>query len=80
LEVIASIINGGIADGVFKAGNDPILIHSMMMGTFMNFQMNQVFLQDQLGIADDDGYGQYIETTLTEFIQKTIKALLTYEK
>lgn len=80
LEVIASIINTGIAEGVFKSGHHPVLIHSMMMGTFMNFQMNQVFLQDQLGIADDDGYGRYIETTLTEFIQKTIKALLTYEK
>ncbi|MNG81499.1 hypothetical protein D3C79_401510 [compost metagenome] len=80
LDVITSIINSGIAEGVFKAGNDPILIHSMMMGTFMNFQMNQAFLQDQLGIADDDGYGKYIETTLTQFIQKTIKALLTYEK
>ncbi|MNN30566.1 hypothetical protein D3C81_1442180 [compost metagenome] len=80
LDVITSIINSGIAEGVFKTGNDPILIHSMMMGTFMNFQMNQVFLQDQLGIADDDGYGKYIETTLTQFIQKTIKALLTYEK
>lgn len=80
LEVITSIIDSGIKEGVFQVGNDPILIHSMMMGTFMNFQMNQVFLQEQLGIADDDGYGEYIQKTLTEFIQKTIKALLTYEK
>lgn len=80
LEVITSIIDSGIKEGVFQVGNDPILIHSMMMGTFMNFQMNQVFLQEQLGIADDDGYGEYIQKTVTEFIQKTIKALLTYEK
>lgn len=80
LEVITSIIETGLEQGVFQVGNDPILIHSMMMGTFMNFQMNQVFLQEQLGIADDEGYGEYIQNTLTEFIQKTIKALLTYEK
>lgn len=80
LEVISSVINEGIEQGVFKAGYDPILIHSMMMGTFMNFQMNHRFLQDQLRIDNDSAYAHYIETTLTEFIQKTIKALLTYEK
>ncbi|MDR2270043.1 MAG: TetR family transcriptional regulator [Sphingobacterium sp.] len=80
LEVISSVINDGVAQGVFKAGYDPILIHSMMMGTFMNFQMNHRFLQDQLRIDNDAEYANYIETTLTEFIQKTIKALLTYEK
>ncbi len=51
-----------------------------MMGTFMNFQMNHCFLQDQLHIDNDEEYANYIETTLTEFIQTTIKALLTYEK
>ena len=80
LEVISSVINEGVAQGVFKGGNDPILIHSMMMGTFMNFQMNYSFLQEQLRIASDTEYARYIETTLTQFIQKTIKALLTYEK
>ncbi|WP_293906522.1 MULTISPECIES: TetR/AcrR family transcriptional regulator [unclassified Sphingobacterium] len=80
LEVISSVINEGVKQGVFKAGYDPILIHSMMMGTFMNFQMNHCFLQDQLHIDNDEEYANYIETTLTEFIQKTIKALLTYEK
>jgi len=80
LEVISSVINEGVQQGVFKAGYDPILIHSMMMGTFMNFQMNHCFLQDQLHIDNDEEYANYIETTLTEFIQKTIKALLTYEK
>ncbi|WP_312333539.1 TetR family transcriptional regulator [Sphingobacterium sp.] len=80
LEVISSVINEGVKQGVFKDGYDPILIHSMMMGTFMNFQMNHCFLQDQLHIDNDEEYANYIETTLTEFIQKTIKALLTYEK
>ncbi|GAA0883806.1 TetR family transcriptional regulator [Sphingobacterium siyangense subsp. cladoniae] len=80
LEVISSVINAGVEQGVFKAGYDPILIHSMMMGVFMNFQMNHCFLQDQLHIDNDEDYANYIETTLTEFIQKTIKALLTYEK
>lgn len=79
LNTITTIINEGIAKGVFSANNNPTLIHSMMMGTFMNFQMNQVFLQEQLGIESDDDYGIYIETTLTHFIQTTIKALLTYE-
>ncbi|MGE8429227.1 MAG: TetR/AcrR family transcriptional regulator [Sphingobacterium sp.] len=80
LEVISSVINEGVKQGVFKDGYDPILIHSMMMGTFMNFQMNHCFLQDQLHIDNDEEYANYIETTLTEFIQTTIKALLTYEK
>ncbi|HAT92262.1 MAG TPA: TetR/AcrR family transcriptional regulator [Sphingobacterium sp.] len=80
LEVISSVINEGVEQGVFKGGYDPILIHSMMMGTFMNFQMNHCFLQDQLHIDNDEEYANYIETTLAEFIQTTIKALLTYEK
>jgi hypothetical protein len=42
--------------------------------------MNYSFLREQLQIDSDEEYAAYIETTLTEFIQKTIKALLTYEK
>lgn len=80
LDVVRSVIDEGIEKGCFKPGNPIELIYAVMMGAFMNFQMNQSFLKAQLNIDSDQAYSHYIETTLSQFIQKTIKALLTYEK
>ncbi|UIR57128.1 TetR family transcriptional regulator [Sphingobacterium sp. SRCM116780] len=79
LRVISEIIQKGIAGGEFREGNDPVLIHATMMGTFMNFQMNKTFLKSELKITSDDVYTQYMESTLITHLQRTIKALLTYE-
>ncbi|MDH5827296.1 TetR family transcriptional regulator [Sphingobacterium faecium] len=78
LQVISSIIHRGIETGEFLSGNDPILIHATMMGTFMNFQMNKTFLKSQLNITTDEAYSKYMESTLVIHLQRTIKALLTY--
>ncbi|MNT84867.1 hypothetical protein D3C71_1903500 [compost metagenome] len=50
-----------------------------MMGTFMNFQMNRSFLKSELNITTDEEYSEYMESTLVTHLQRTIKALLTYE-
>jgi len=80
LEVISYVINKGIEEGVFNKDSNPILIHATMMGTFMNFQMNRPFLQDVLNFHTEKDYLSYIENELTDYIHKTIKALLTYEE
>lgn len=79
LDVVSTIIQRGIDSGEFLAGNDPILIHATMMGTFMNFQMNRSFLKSELNITTDEAYSKYMESTLVTHLQRTIKALLTYE-
>jgi AcrR family transcriptional regulator len=79
LNVISSILQKGVDAGEFRSGNDPILIHATMMGTFMNFQMNRSFLKSELNLTTDEEYSQYMESTLVTHLQRTIKALLTYE-
>ncbi len=80
LEVVGHVIEKGIAEGIFNAESNPVLIHATMMGTFMNFQMNRVFLKDLLGLSSDEAFNQYVRKDLTTHIHKTIKALVLYEE
>lgn len=79
LELVSKVLQKGIDAGVFNKTVSPVLLHSTMMGTFMNFQMNRSFLQNVLEITSDEAYNQYIENQLANHIHRTIKALLIYE-
>ena len=63
---------------VFQAV-DPVLVYATMAGIFMNFQMNQNFLRQNLQLGSDEDYQSYINNQLFHFIHRTLKALLTYE-
>lgn len=80
LDLVTKVIEKGYTTGDFKHVVSPILLHSTMMGTFMNFQMNRVFLQNILEIQSDQDYSDYIENQLANHMHKTIKALLIYEE
>jgi len=80
LDLVTRVLEKGYSTGDFKYVVSPILLHSTMMGTFMNFQMNRLFLQNMLEIQSDEAYSEYIENQLVNHIHKTIKALLIYEE
>lgn len=80
LNIFKQILAKGVEKGEFIAGNNPLLIHATIMGTFMNFQMNKDFMKTELNILNDESYKSYMETTLVLHLQKTIKALLLYEQ
>lgn len=79
LDLVTRVLEKGYSSGDFKQSVSPILLHSTMMGTFMNFQMNRLFLQNMLEIESDEDYSKFIENQLVNHIHKTIKALLSYE-
>lgn len=79
LNLITRVIERGVKEKVF-VNYDPVLIHATIMGTFMNFQMNRNFFSETLKIDNSEDYNKYIESSLTNHIHKTIKALLTYEE
>lgn len=79
LDLVTKVIKKGVDSGDFNPNILPVLVHSTMMGTFMNFQMNRTFIQDVLAITSDEAYDQYIENQLAKHIHRTIKALLIYE-
>lgn len=77
--MVQKVLEKGFKDGSFTY-NDPVLISATINGTFLNFQMNQVFLKQQLNITSDEEYSLYIENNLSNHIFKTIKALLLNEE
>jgi len=79
LKVIEEVVQYGVDRGVFQPGNSYVHIHATLMGTFMNFQMNYLFLKSTLNLDSEEAYSDYIETELVYYLQKNIKALLTYE-
>ena len=80
LDLVTKVLEKGYRSGEFKNEVSPILLHSTMMGTFMNFQMNRSFLQNILQLQSDNDYNKFIENQLVNHIHKTIKALLVYEE
>ncbi|WP_270087761.1 TetR family transcriptional regulator [Sphingobacterium sp. SYP-B4668] len=78
LKVIEDIVQEGVNQGIFQGGNSCIHIHATLMGTFMNFQMNSLFLKTMLGLTSDEEYSNYIENEVVCYLQKNIRALLTY--
>jgi len=77
--LLKKVLEKGFNNGSFFY-NDPILISATINGTFLNFQMNQVFLRQQLNITSSEEYNNYIENHLSNHIFKTIKVLLLNEE
>lgn len=79
LNLVTNVVKKGVDAGVFNPTISPILVHSTIMGSFIDFQINRRFLQNVLEITSDEAYNQYIENQLANHIHRTIKALLIYE-
>lgn len=80
LQVLKDIIEEGQVKGKFAKDINVALIPPTIMGTYFHFQMNKPFYSDLFNLKTQQEHDKYIDTELTNHIQKTIKALLTYEK
>lgn len=76
---LEKIINEGKDLGVFSRNVVATLIPPTILGTFFHFQLNHEFYRETLDIRTDEQFDSYIHNDLTKHIQRTIKALLTYE-
>ncbi|HCQ13845.1 TetR/AcrR family transcriptional regulator [Flavobacterium sp.] len=79
LKVMESIVKEGQLQGIFQPNINIALLSPTIIGSLIYFHMNKPLYVDLFDLKTDEAYENYIETTLTQHIQKTIKALLLYE-
>jgi AcrR family transcriptional regulator len=80
LIVMESIVKEGQLQGVFHQDINTALLSPTIIGSLVYFHMNRPFYEDLLELHTDEAFENYIKTSLTQHIQKTIKALLIHEK
>ncbi|QBZ98225.1 TetR family transcriptional regulator [Flavobacterium sangjuense] len=79
LETFKNIIREGQDSGEFHKDINVALLPPIIMGTYFQFHMNKPLYMKIFDLKTEAEYENYIATTLTQHIQKTIKALLVYE-
>ena len=79
LETFKNIIKEGQDSGEFQQDINVALLPPIIMGTYFQFHMNKPLYMKIFDLKTEEEYENYITTTLTQHIQKTIKALLVYE-
>ncbi len=78
IEVFAAIIKSGQERGIIRRDINVQLLIPTILGTYFQFQVNREFYASQLKLLNDDAIEKYINNQLTNHVQQTIKALLTY--
>ena len=79
LKLVENIIVEGQQKGFFKSNITIPLVPTIIIGSLTHFHTNKHYYEDILALDTDEKYENYISDELTKHIQKTIKALLTYE-
>lgn len=77
--VIENFIKAGQEAGVFTKNVDISLIFPTILGTYFNFYYNKPFFKVIHHLDKPNDLDDFVFNTLTKHVQKTIKALLTYE-
>ncbi len=80
LKFLEGIIKEGQEQGMFQSDVNVTLLPTIIIGSFIHFQMNKVYYKEILGLQTEEDFENYVLNDLTAHIQKTIKALLIYEK
>lgn len=78
-QLVEDFVIRGQKAGVFKKNINTKLIAPTILGTYFHFYYNKRFFQEFLTLEGAGDIDAYVANTLTPHIQKTIKALLTYE-
>ena len=79
-QVIENFVKSGQESGVFsKKVNIPLIVPTIM-GTYFNIYYNKRFFMDLHGLTKASSFDDYVHHELIKHLQKTIKALLTYEE
>jgi len=79
LKLMEKIIQEGQAQNLFQKDINVTLLPPIIIGSFIHVQMNKPYYQELLDLKTDEAFENYLLTTLTQHLQKTIKALLVYE-
>jgi hypothetical protein len=79
LKLMEKIIQEGQAQNLFQKDINVALLPPIIIGSFIHVQMNKPYYQELLDLKTDEAFENYLLTTLTQHLQKTIKALLVYE-
>lgn len=79
LNLLQHIIKEGQEQGLFQSNIDIKLLSPIIIGSLTHFHMNKPYFIEILDLQSEESYENYVMTTFTKHIQKTIKALLTYE-
>ncbi|WNM17809.1 TetR family transcriptional regulator [Flavobacterium capsici] len=79
LRLIENIVKEGQQQGLFQKNINVPLLPTIIMGSYLQFQMNAVYYKELLGLHSEAAFENYVLNDLTLHIQKTIKALLVYE-
>lgn len=77
--IVRSFVEKGQKAGVFNKNINIPLIVPTILGTYFNFYYNQRFFQAVHGMPKNESFDEFVTSELIPHIQKTIKALLTYE-
>jgi len=78
INCIKDVVTYGCEQKVFKY-YDPILLHTTMIGTFMNLRINQSIFEDLLHLDPKQDFNQFLREVLTKHLKFTLKAILTHE-
>ncbi len=79
LKLLENIIKEGQDQGIFQPNINVALLPPIIIGSYIHMHMNKPYYKEILGLQTEADFENYILTDLTAHIQKTIKALLTYE-
>ena len=78
IERLREVIAYGVALGNFRF-YDPVLLHTTMIGTFLNFKMNKSVMEEFVDIPPGMSFEEYLKVELTKHLKHILKAILTYE-
>ncbi|WP_133638545.1 TetR/AcrR family transcriptional regulator [Sphingobacterium paludis] len=78
IERLREVIEYGVEKGTFRF-YDPLLLHTTMIGTFLNFKMNKSVIEEFIDIPKEMTFERYLKVELTKHLKYILKAILTYE-
>lgn len=79
LALLKNIITEGQLQGLFQQNINIELISPTIIGALTHLHMNKPYFKEILGLNSEEDYENYVLTTFTKHMQKTIKALLIHE-
>ncbi|NMH27977.1 TetR/AcrR family transcriptional regulator [Flavobacterium silvaticum] len=80
LETLRAIIGEGQEKGIFRKDVIIELIPTMIIGTFLQFQISRPWYQQLFNLKTEKDFENYVKNQLTNQIKQTIKALLKNEE
>lgn len=77
--LVKTFIIEGQKKGAFTKKANLDLIMPTVLGTYFHFYYNKLYYRNLFNLKNETEVDIYVHNTLTQHIQQTIKALLTYE-